>query len=193
MWLICLGLAFLTILMDFINWIPIYLSETLDLAPGQAAMAGSAFPAGMFLALIAAGAFYDRLSKRQLVWTLGSLLGLSCLSVLFLWCLPSLSLATSLKLPAAMASIFSFGFSISPAYYIPMSIFSIAFGGKHSGFLIALIDVFGYSGALVFNYFGGSIAQVYGWPVFLSLLLVVTLLALVTMTAFLHLDRKSES
>ncbi len=155
-------------------------------------MAGSAFPAGMFVALIVSGIFYDRLSKRQLVWAIGGLLGLSCLSLLFLWGLPSLSLAASLRLPAAMISIFVFGFSISPAYYIPMSVFSIAFGGRHSGFLIALIDVFGYTGAFVFNFFGGSIAQHYGWPIFLGLLLTVAVLALATLTVFLHLEHKSE-
>ncbi len=73
-----------------------------------------------------------------------------------------------------------------------MSVFSIAFGGKHSGFLIAFIDVCGYAGAFVFNFFGGSIAQHHGWPVFLGLLLTVAILALVTLTAFLHLEHKSE-
>jgi sugar phosphate permease len=191
-WLICFGLALLTALMDFFNFIPIYLSETLGIKPGPASMAGGAFPAGMFVALIASGVFYDRLSKRQLIWAVGGLLGLGCLSVLFLWSLPSLSLVTTLRLPFAMFSIFVFGFSISPAYYIPMSIFSIAFGGKHSGFLIALIDVFGYTGAFVFNRFGGSIAERYGWSVFLGVLLTITVLALVTLTVFLHLEYKTE-
>ena len=191
-WLICFGLALLTALMDFFNFIPLYLSETVGIEPGQASMAGSAFPAGMFVALIVSGVFYDRLSKRQLVWAVGGLLGLSCFSVLFLWGLPSLSVAASLRLPAAMLSIFAFGFSISPAYYIPMSVFSIAFGGKHSGFLIALIDMFGYTGAFAFNFFAGSIAQHYGWPTFLGFLLTVAVLSLVTLTAFLHLDHRSE-
>ena len=91
-----------------------------------------------------------------------------------------------------MISIFLFGFSISPAYYIPMSLFSITFGGRHSGFLIAFIDVCGYAGAFVFNFFGGSIAEHYGWPAFLGLLLAVAVLALVTLMAFLHLEHKSE-
>ena len=73
-----------------------------------------------------------------------------------------------------------------------MSVFSISFGGRHSGFLIALIDVFGYAGAFVFNFFGGSIAQHHGWPVFLGVLLTVAVLALITMTAFLHLEHQSE-
>jgi OPA family sugar phosphate sensor protein UhpC-like MFS transporter len=192
-WLICFGVAFLTALMDFFNFIPLYLSETARIEPGHASIAGAAFPTGMFFALIASGVFYDRLTKRQLVWAVGGLLGLSCLSVLFLWGLPSLPLPTSLRLAAATVSIFVFGFSISPAYYIPMSVFSIAFGGRHSGFLIALIDVFGYSGAFVFNFFGGSIAQHHGWPIFLGLQLTVAVLALVTLTAFLHLEYKSDS
>ncbi|MEO2030355.1 MAG: hypothetical protein ABGZ23_31200, partial [Fuerstiella sp.] len=108
------------------------------------------------------------------------------------WSLPSLPLSDSLRLPAAMLSIFVFGFSVSPAYYIPMSVFSIAFGGRHSGFLIALIDVFGYSGAFVFNFFGGSIVKNHGWPVFLGLLLTVAVLAVVTVTLFLHLEYISE-
>lgn len=190
-WLICLGVALLTALMDFLNFIPLYLNQTAGIEPGPAAIAGSAFPVGMLVALIASAVFYDRLSKRQLVWVVGGLLGLSCLSVLFLWSLPSLSIVASLKLPAAKISIFVFGFSISPAYYIPMSVFSIAFGGRHSGFLIAFIDVCGYAGAFVFNFFGGSIAQHHGWPVFLGLLLTVAI-ALVTLTAFLHLEHKSE-
>ncbi len=80
--------------MDFYNFIPIYLNETAGIEPGQAAMAASAFPAGMFVALVASWAFYDRLSQSQLVWVVGGLLGLSCLSVLFLWSLPSLSLSS---------------------------------------------------------------------------------------------------
>lgn len=191
-WLICLGLALLTALMDFFNFIPLYLSETAGIEPGLAAMAGSAFPAGMFVALLASAVFYDRLSKRQLVWAVGGLLAMSCLSVLFLWSLPSLDLVASLRLPAAMISIFVFGFSIAPAYYVPMSVFSIAFGGRHSGFLIALIDVFGYGGAFIFNFFGGTIAKHHGWPTFLGVLLAVAVLALVTITAFLHLEHKSE-
>ena len=191
-WLICLSLAFLTVLMDFINFVSIYLTETLDIEPGQASMTTSAFPAGMFVALIATSLVYDRLSKRRLVGVLGGLLCVSCLCVVLLSNLGNLGLAPWLRLPAAAVSLFLFGFTISPAYYVPMSVFSIAFGGQHSGFLIALIDVFGYAGALIFNYFGGTIADEFGWPVFLAMLLTVTVLALSSMTAFLYLDYRAD-
>ncbi len=154
-------------------------------------MAMSIFPAGMFVALIATSILYDRLSKRQLVLVLGGLLCVSCLCVVLLWNLGNLPLPPQMNVPVAMATIFAFGFTISPAYYVPMSIFSIAFGGKHSGFLIALIDVFGYVGSMVFTFFGGSIASDFGWPVFLAVLLTITVLALVTVTAFLYMDYRA--
>jgi len=122
-WLICLSLAFLCIMMDFLNFIPLFLVQTLGAEPSDASMAGSAFPAGMFLALIATAIFYDRLTKKQLVYVLGGLLGISCLCVLLLWNLGNLPLPAGSGLYVAMAAIFLFGFSISPAYYIPMSVF----------------------------------------------------------------------
>ncbi len=145
----------------------------------------------MFLALVCTSFVYDRLSKRRLIFTLGGLLLLSCVCVLVLWRL-DLAPAT-IRTPAAIGTIFLLGFAISPAYYVPMSVFAVAFGGKHSGFLVALIDVFGYSGALLFNYFGGSIAEHFGWTVFLSGLLTITGLATLCMVTFLSLDWYAES
>ena len=188
--LIFLSLALLTILMDFLIFIPPYLMETLNLEPGVAAMLGSIFPVGAFVALIACSIFYDRFSKRQLVFVLGGLLLVTCGCGGLLWAVPSMP--ASFHLPVAIGAIFVFGFAVSPAYYMPMSIFSISFGGKHSGFLIGLIDAFGYAGAFLFTFFGGSIAHAYGWPVFLKVLLGVAVCALLTMTAFLYLDHSAE-
>jgi sugar phosphate permease len=187
-WLICFAMAFLTILMDFLVFIPVYLSQSLHLEAAQSAMAGSTFPIGMFVALIACGVYYDRVPKDRLIYVLGGLLVLACGCVGLLWLLPSLPVPEASHVPIAIAAIFVFGFAVSPAYYLPMSLFSISFGGIHSGFLIALIDVFGYLGSWVFNFFGGQIAQDHGWPVFLAMLLAINVLALVTMGGFLRLD-----
>ncbi len=192
-WLIGWSIVFLTILMDFINFIPIYLAETLEIDGSRASMAAAAFPSGMFAALVGTSFLYDRLSKRQLVWTLGSLLLAAWVCVVVLWAPPSLPIPDSARIATAMGVIFLMGLAISPAYYVPMSIFAIAFGGKHSGFLVAAIDVFGYSGALLFNFFGGSIAEDFGWPVFLTGLLSVAILALLCMTGFLFLDQRASA
>jgi OPA family sugar phosphate sensor protein UhpC-like MFS transporter len=185
-WFICFSVVFLTIVMDFLTFIPIYLSEALDISPSKASMAGSTFPAGMFTALVLTSFVYDRMSKKSLIWGIGALLAISSLCVLTLWNLDQFP--SGIRTPAAIATLFLLGLTIAPAYYIPMSVFSVAFGGKHSGFLVSLIDVFGYSGALLFNYFGGSIAQHYGWSVFLSGLLAITMLAGGCMVTFLTLD-----
>ncbi len=190
-WLVCAALALLTILMDFLNFLPLFFKETMKVEPGRAAMAGSVFPAGMFLALVATGIGYDRFDKKALVRLHAILLGVATLAVLSLVALPRLGLDPGAGAVLGMASVFVLGFSIAPAYYLPMSVFSIEFGGKHSGFLVALIDVFGYSGSLLFNWFGGSIAQNHGWGVFLAGLLAVAAGALVSMVAFLHLDARA--
>ncbi|MBW2734873.1 MAG: MFS transporter [Deltaproteobacteria bacterium] len=187
-WLICLAISFLTILMDFMVFIPIYLAESFNLGAGEAGIAGSTFPLGMLIALIASGIFYDQFSKSQLTYVLGGLLVVACGCAMVLWLLPSLPLPASARSTTAVATLFVLGFAISPAYYLPMSIFSIAHGGAHSGFLIATIDVFGYLAAWPFTFFGGQIAQDYGWGALLGGLLAVSMLALGTMTTFLRLD-----
>ncbi|QDT13912.1 MFS transporter [Planctomycetes bacterium K23_9] len=191
-WLICLSICFLTILMDFINFIPIYLSEVLEIPANRASMAGSAFPTGMFLALIATSFLYDRVTKKNLIYVLGGLLAGSCVCVVALWNLGNLPVSPTARMPLAIGLIFVFGFAISPAYYIPMSIFAVKFGGKHAGFLVALIDVCGYSGAWAFNFFGGSIAEDYGWSVFLIGLLSITVVATLSMVSFLTIDYRKQ-
>ena len=185
-WFIGLSIVFLTVVMDFLNFIPIYLAEELNLSASTASMAGTCFPMGMFAALLLTSFFYDRLSKRQLIIALGGQLVFSCLAVLLLWKLDFVT--ASLQAPVAVVTIFLLGLAISPAYYVPTSVFSVAFGGKHAGFLVAVIDIFGYGAALIFNYFGGSIAEQHGWGVFLSGLLTVTGLATLCMVTFLTLD-----
>ena len=172
--------------MDFLNFIPLYLSEELNFSAGNASRAGTAFPFGMFAALLLTSFYYDRLSKFQLIAVIGFQLLFSCLAVLLLWKLDIIP--ESLRTPTAIVTIFLLGLAISPAYYVPMSVFSVAFGGKHAGFLVAIIDIFGYAAAMLFNYFGGTIAENHGWPIFLSGLLSVALLATICMVSFLVLD-----
>ncbi len=185
-WLIGFSIVFLTVCMDFLNFIPLYLSEELDFSAGNASRAGTAFPLGMFAALLLTSFYYDRLSKFQLIAVIGFQLLFSCLAVLLLWKLDIIP--ESVRTPTAIVTIFLLGLAISPAYYVPMSVFSVAFGGKHAGFLVAIIDIFGYAAAMLFNYFGGTIAENHGWPIFLSGLLSVALLATICMVSFLVLD-----
>jgi len=188
-WLIGFSIVFLTVCMDFVHFIPAYFAAELDFSAASSSAAGTAFPMGMFAALLITSFYYDRLSKLQLIGVIGCQLLFSVAAVLLLWRLDLVP--ESMQAAVAIITIFLLGLAISPAYYVPMSVFSVAFGGKHAGFLVAVIDIFGYAAAILFNYFGGTIAKDHGWPTFLSLLLAVTLLATICMVSFLTLDWRS--
>ena len=193
-WLISLGVSSLAVLFEFQVFLPIYLSETFSLPPAQAGMASSAFPLGCLVAVFSGGFIYDKLSKRNIVYTISANLIVAVLCLLSLRLLGVYDFGSGLELVLTMVLIFLFGFAISPAYYIPMSVFSIGFGGKHCGLLVGLIDAFAYFGAMMFDFIGGAVAnEEGGWEDFILILIVTSIVATLIMTTFLYLDcRDSE-
>lgn len=193
-WLISLGVSSLAVLFEFQVFLPIYLSETFSLAPAQAGMASSAFPLGCLVAVSSGGFLYDKLSKKNIVYTMSATLVVAVLCLLSLRLLGAYDFGSTFELALTIFLIFLFGFAISPAYYIPMSVFSIGFGGKHCGLLVGLIDAFAYFGAMMFDFIGGAVANKEGgWEDFILILIVTSMLATIIMTTFLYLDyRDSE-
>ena len=190
-WLICGSMVFTTMMMDFLTFVPLYFSQTLKLESGVAGKATTAFPLGMFVSVLSAGFLYDRLSKSQRVWAVGGLLASGLLSLGVMVSLPGLGLSTQQNYWMCLLSVFWFGVAVAPAYYLPMSVFSISFGGPFCGFLICLFDMCGYGGAFLFTYFGGTVIKVHGWNAFLFGLAGVTVVATVLTTWFLYLDDKA--
>lgn len=193
-WLISLGVSSLAVLFEFQVFLPIYLSETFSLMPAQAGMASSAFPLGCLVAVFSGGFIYDKLSKKNIVYTMSATLIVAVLCLLSLRLLGVYDFGSGIELALTIILIFVFGFAISPAYYIPMSVFSIGFGGKHCGLLVGLIDAFAYFGAMMFDFIGGAVASKEGgWEDFILILIVTSMLATIIMTTFLYLDyRDSE-
>jgi sugar phosphate permease len=182
----------LAVLFEFQVFIPIYLHESLGLDPAQAGAVTAIFPTGCLLAVLSGGLVYDKLTKRALPLILGGMLSMSTASLTFLWALPRLGFTHNTEIISTAAAILVFGFSIAPAYYLPMGIFSIDLGGRHRGFLIGLIDALAYAGVIAFDFIGGSIAdQVDGWQTFLAILFFVSVAATLTMTLFLWLDHRA--
>jgi MFS transporter, OPA family, sugar phosphate sensor protein UhpC len=191
-WLICLSISSLAVLFEFQVFVPIYLSETFELIPAQAGIASSAFPLGCLVAVFTGGFVFDKLSKKSLIFILGGMLVLAIFCLLLLWSLAEINFNPQLELIITIATIFIFGFAISPAYYLPMSVFSIEFGGKHCGLLIGLIDAVAYLGAMIFDFVGGAVAnQEGGWQDFLMILLVTSVVATLSMAIFLYTDLRS--
>jgi sugar phosphate permease len=188
-WLISLGVSALAVLFEFQVFLPIYLSETYDLAPAYAGIASSTFSLGCLVAVFSGGFIYDKLTKKSLIYALGLSLTLAVASLLLLRVLGDQGSTGTLELTLTVLFIFLFGFAISPAYYIPMSVFSISFGGRHCGLLVGLIDAIAYFGAMSFDFIGGAVANKEGgWQDFILILIVTSVLATIIMTTFLYLD-----
>jgi len=193
-WLVVIMLMVLTCMMAFLDFVAIYLMESYRLSPSQAAMASTIFPVGSLIGLLASIAFYDSFSKRGIRTVLTISLILSLLSVLTLQYLPLFNLSAELNYLVALAAIFLFAFSISPAYYLPMSIFSIEYGGPHSGTLVCLIDAFGFAASATFAFIGGRLADSSGgWSSFMNMLILISSAGIISVWAFMHSEYKAAS
>jgi sugar phosphate permease len=188
-WLMCVSLMCTTVLMEVIGFLPLYLKETLLISPAQAATASSVFPAGCLAALIAGGWIYDKVSRKGRATLLGGMLALSALCLAALFSMGRAPLAPATAFAATAVVLFLYGLSVAPAYYLPMSVFSIEHGGKHCGVLIGLIDAAGYAAAMLFQFGGGAIIdRPGGWQNLLTLLLAVAVLAATTTVWFARQD-----
>ena len=184
-WLITGSLMGLTILMDFMNFIPVFLNQQVGLAENQAGMAASAFPFGSFVSVLVMGYVYDRLSRRKVSVLMGILLTLATGTILALYLMPDWSLEQDSEVALSVGLLFVFGLCISPCYYLPMSVFSIEFGGAHSGFLIALLDALGFAASMVFAWNAGSIQEMWGWDGFMGALLAISVWSIMATVFFL--------
>lgn len=188
-WLMCVSMVCTTILMEVIGFLPLYLKETLAISPAQAATASSVFPAGCFVALLAGGFVYDKVSRKGRAPLLGGMLALSALCLAILFAMGRVPPAPTAAFAATAVILFLYGLTVAPAYYLPMSVFSIEHGGKHCGVLIGLIDAAGYFAAMLFQFGGGAlIDRPGGWQSLLILLMGTAVLAAASTAWFARRD-----
>ena len=193
-WLICASIMCLTVLMEFQSFIGIYLKETFRLKPGIAVMTSSAFPIGCLISVLLGGFVFDVLNKKRRIFVLGGMMVVAMGCIVMLLVVPSLELTGNFGLAVSLLSIMLFGVAIAPCYYIPMSVFSVDFGGNHCGVLVGIIDAMGYLAAMTFDFMGGRIAdQADGWHQFLIVLLYVAVVGFVVLSMFLFLEHRSQS
>jgi len=191
-WLICSSMVCTTVLMEFIYFLPLYLSSFEGVSSAQASSWASAFPIGCLIALIAGGFLYDSVSRRGRIGLLGTLLGGASLCVGALWCLKGLpAIPDAAVLPLAVVTLFFFGLTIAPAYYLPASVFSNEFGGRHCGLLVGLVDVAGYTGSMLYLIAGGRMVVNWGWQSMIQLFLVIAVAATLVTVWFAFEDAKS--
>ena len=188
-WLICVSIMCLTILMAFQGFIPICLKENFNISSGQASLASSVFPLGSMFSVLIGGFIYDKLTKKNRITALGfmMLLATGCVFVLLLLIKSKRNDSDALFL--ALSVIMVYGLMIAPCYLIPMSVFSVDFGGKHCGLLIGIIDATGYFASMIFEFYGGVIAdRLDGWFQLLYIIFCTSILGTIALVTFLFID-----
>ena len=191
-WLICTSIMCLTILMTFQNFLPIYLKEIFHLSSGKAGIASSVFPLGSMFSIILGGFIFDKLTKKSRVFVLGGMMALATGCVVILLLLPKSHIQENSALWVALSAIMVYGLMIAPCYLIPMSVFSVDFGGKHCGVLVGIIDAAGYLASMIFEFWGGAVAdRVDGWQQFLFIILNISVIGTITLVLFLFIDYRS--
>ena len=83
-WLICFSIMALTVLMEFLAFVPVYLQESFNLPASRASIASAVFPAGAFVAVLAGGFLYDKVSRSMRRPVFGGMLLVTVLSILAL-------------------------------------------------------------------------------------------------------------
>jgi len=184
-WLISASMMTMTILWDFLSLVPMYLQDTLHLSDSQASFAASAMPLGSLVSVLLGGFVFDRMGKKRMACVIALLLLVTAGCMALFACLPSLAIPAQFSMGVSLFLLFLFGVCLSPCYYIPVSIFSIDFGGRHSGFLVAILDAMGFAATALFYGNCTRLAESWGWSAFLGILAVVGLLALTTTSVFM--------
>lgn len=193
-WLICISIMSLTILMAFQSFLPLYLKEMFDLSPGKAGIASSVFPLGSMFSIVIGGFIFDKLTKKRRIFVLGGMMTVATGCVVILLLLPESNIQETSLLWTALSAIMVFGLMIAPCYLIPMSVFSLDFGGKHCGVLVGIIDAAGYSASMIFEFLGGAVVdQVNGWQQFLHIILNVSIIGTISLILFLIIDHRALS
>lgn len=191
-WLVVIMLMSLTVLMAVLDFMPMYLMQVYQLSAADATMASSAFPIGSLAGLIASIFFYDRLSKKGRRRVLSAMLAVATACVLALKFLPGLGFDSHTNYLVALVMIFGIAFMISPSYYIPMSVFSIEFGGPFSATLVCLIDAFSFTASATFNFVGGRLSEGEGaWDGVMMVIITVAAIATLSVWGFTNAEYRA--
>jgi len=189
-WLIFLAVVGLTIMVDFINFVPIFVKETLRTSEAGAVIVASAFPVGSIISVIIGGFVFDTLSKKSLARVVAISLGSAIFCLFSIYVLPSFHFSPAINISLMYFFLFVFGVFVAPAYYLPMSLFSTQYGGPFSGVLISLIDIGGFFASAVFGVVAGRLADAIGWSQVLLVLMAVGSFTLISMVCFLRNEAK---
>eukprot|EP00698_Gefionella_okellyi_P020131 TRINITY_DN6284_c0_g1_i2.p1 TRINITY_DN6284_c0_g1~~TRINITY_DN6284_c0_g1_i2.p1 ORF type:complete len:518 (-),score=86.50 TRINITY_DN6284_c0_g1_i2:780-2333(-) len=188
-WLMCLFTGCSWVIFEFDIYFPLLFQDVVGVSASGAGLMGAVCPVAMVIAVIAVGFALDKLSRRR-----GNLLMvfLMAANVLVLAILLLLIHLEALSLPLAVVMNFLYGLTLGVPVYLPMSLFSVRFGGKdYCGTLVALIDCVGWGFIICFDLstklFIGTES---GWAKVLLMLVLIGAIATVLLAVFMVLDTR---
>ena len=177
------------VLYDFIGYVPLYLSQATGLSASDAAVASAFFPLGALISVVIFGFLYDQLKFDRLRVVLITCLGLSTVSIGLLWSLSSLQISVGSIEYLSFLLIFVFGFTMAPAWYLPVNVYITGLGGNHIGFTLTLVDLFGYIASAIFNVVAGRLAES-SWSNYLLFVMVFCVLSTIFLFLFFEAMKK---
>jgi len=130
--------------------------------------------------------------KKAITKVIGFTLSVAVLCIVVIYNISNFSFSQPVSIIIVYISLLFFGLSVAPAYYLPMSIFSIKYGGPFSGTLISILDIGGYFASAIFGIIIGRVADSVGWGTVLLLLMLMGIITLVITVWFLHNESKVE-
>lgn len=187
-YLICLATMSTTLMFEWEAFLPLFLAEQYGMSSGAAGTAAVVYPIGCAISLVVGGVILDRVSRRKGAAIAVGSLALCALSAMGFWVMTT----HSAPLGVALALAFLSGLFLGIPAYLPMSVFSLQFGGQYEcGLLVGIVDGVGYLMAMVFDLLGGHLSETVGWYAVFIVLLAGGVFGVLTMGLFYWLDNRA--
>jgi MFS transporter, OPA family, sugar phosphate sensor protein UhpC len=151
-----------------VTLVPLFIYENFDVSVELAGILGAVYPLGCAAGVLTGGWLYDRCAPKQAITLISSSIFIALIFAMAIWALllfPSL-FSSTLRTVLVCILLTGNAFFLVTMYYIPISVYSLQFGGNIRGMVVSFLDVPGYLGAMIMDLAGTSYIDNNGWTLF---------------------------
>jgi len=199
-WLVSLASACLLVSKGFEAIAPLFISQVLRQSAASSTVLVSAIPIGLVVSVLFGASVIDPLPLRQKAMALIGMCSLNVLTSLIMcavtWQLETgkglIEISTHTATAACTLLFFTLGFSAGYPFYVPQSLFAIAFGGSDSATVVGCSElVQAMIGASSLK-MAGMVSTGYGWRYVWVNIVGFALIALASMSGFQYILLQEE-
>jgi sugar phosphate permease len=180
-WLVAFGQFSVAASIEFgFSFLPLFFADVFSLKTGTASTLAAVYPIGSAISVVFAGYLWDALSAANRAIYFSVSLATAAVSIGLVWGITEWQQqggdddgTDHVALGFTVFLLLVNALSLSPAYYILMSVFATNFG-KQPGLLISVLDVFGYAGAIIVGSLGASVVDSHGWSYYFPIFSIPT-------------------